>query len=36
MEAKSGKEYTIGVEPNDTISILKEKVEDKSGVPPEK
>jgi hypothetical protein len=36
LEAKSGAEYTIGVEPTDTVTTLKAKVEDKSGVPPEK
>lgn len=36
FEVKTGKKITVGVEPNDTISIVKEKVEDKVAIPPEK
>lgn len=36
LEVKTGKKITVGVEPNDTIAIVKEKVEDQVAVPPEK
>jgi hypothetical protein len=35
-KSKLAKKITVGVEPNDTIAIVKEKVEDQVAVPPEK